>query len=184
MGLSVALVHYPVKDKQGFTVATSITNFDIHDIARSCATFGIYRYFVVNPVPSQQWLAEKIIKHWTTGFGAEYNTTRKHAVSNVELVSDMEDVYDKLTEYTGREPVFVATSAKKQPNCKTFEEMRRIIAEDKEEICLVFGTGWGIHPSLLQDMDYALEPITGAGAYNHLSVRSAVAIILDRLISR
>jgi hypothetical protein len=30
--------------------------------------------------------------------------------------------------------------------------------------------------------DYILDPLAGAGTYNHLSVRSAVAIILDRLL--
>ena len=32
--------------------------------------------------------------------------------------------------------------------------------------------------------DMVLEPIVGAGKYNHLSVRGAAAIILDRLLGK
>ena len=32
--------------------------------------------------------------------------------------------------------------------------------------------------------DYVLEPIGGGGDYNHLSVRSAASIMLDRLFGR
>ena len=34
---------------------------------------------------------------------------------------------------------------------------------------------------LREEFDYILEPVYGHGDYNHLSVRSAVSIILDRL---
>jgi hypothetical protein len=34
---------------------------------------------------------------------------------------------------------------------------------------------------MMKKFDYILEPVYGPGEYNHLSVRSAVAIILDRL---
>jgi len=72
--------------------------------------------------------------------------------------------------------------AKKLPHTVTFEALRRRIREGSEDFCLVFGTGWGLHPSLVAELDLMLEPIRGTGAYNHLSVRAAVAIILDRLL--
>ena len=34
----------------------------------------------------------------------------------------------------------------------------------------------------MQDCDYILEPVQAGSDYNHLSVRSAVSIILDRLL--
>ena len=46
---------------------------------------------------------------------------------------------------------------------------------------ILFGTAWGLAPELLDSADQVLKPIEGTGRYNHLSVRSAVAIILDRL---
>ena len=47
---------------------------------------------------------------------------------------------------------------------------------------LMFGTGWGMSEELLERSDYFLEPVSGPTDYNHLSVRSACAVILDRLL--
>jgi hypothetical protein len=44
------------------------------------------------------------------------------------------------------------------------------------------GTGWGVTETILAQADHALEPIQGGTDYNHLSVRSAAAIILDRVL--
>jgi len=49
---------------------------------------------------------------------------------------------------------------------------------------IVFGTGWGLTESILAQSDYVLEPIEGGTDYNHLSVRAAAAIIMDRLLGR
>jgi len=48
----------------------------------------------------------------------------------------------------------------------------------------MFGTGFGLASEVLDKADYILDPITGVNGYNHLPVRSAVAIILDRLIAK
>ena len=34
---------------------------------------------------------------------------------------------------------------------------------------------------IMDQLDHILDPIRGRGQYNHLSVRSAAAIILDRM---
>lgn len=39
----------------------------------------------------------------------------------------------------------------------------------------------GLIEEVMESSDYILEPIRGKAVYNHLSVRAAVAIILDRL---
>jgi hypothetical protein len=49
-------------------------------------------------------------------------------------------------------------------------------------VVLAFGTAWGLSDAFMDAADYILDPLAGEGAYNHLSVRSAVAIILDRLM--
>jgi hypothetical protein len=49
---------------------------------------------------------------------------------------------------------------------------------------LVFGTAWGLSEALMETADYILVPVSGPEDYNHLSVRSAAAIILDRLMGR
>jgi hypothetical protein len=51
-------------------------------------------------------------------------------------------------------------------------------------LVLLFGTAWGLADEILEAADHRLAPINGKGAYNHLAVRSAVAIILDRLLGR
>jgi len=45
-----------------------------------------------------------------------------------------------------------------------------------------FGTGRGRAREVLQESDYILAPIEGVLDYNHLSVRSAAAIVLDRMM--
>jgi hypothetical protein len=48
-------------------------------------------------------------------------------------------------------------------------------------VLLVFGTGWGLAAPVVEEAHAVLEPIRGPGPWNHLSVRSACAIALDRL---
>ena len=52
--LYVALLHAPVYNKNMETIATSITNLDIHDIARSTTTYGVKRYYIVHPAEAQR----------------------------------------------------------------------------------------------------------------------------------
>lgn len=173
-------------DKRGDVVTTSITNLDIHDLARASLTFGLKGVFIVHPVATQRAFVGKILTHWTEGWGSTYNTTRKDALQTVRLVADLGEVADQLEqEDEGRIARFIATSAKRHPSALTFSRLREMLAVEPEvPYCLVFGTGWGLHPMVFEDVDYVLEPIAGRGDWNHLSVRAAVAIILDRLCGR
>jgi len=180
--LYACLVHYPVRDKHDRAVATAITNLDIHDIARSARTFGLAGYYVVTPIKAQRWLAQRILTHWSEGWGATYNPNRKDALSTVSVVADMGTVNDALLERHGKAPWWVATSARRYPNTVSFAQLaHEMTGEEKPPVCLIFGTGWGLHPELIADADAVLEPIEGAGDYNHLSVRAAAAIIFFRL---
>jgi hypothetical protein len=49
---------------------------------------------------------------------------------------------------------------------------------------ILLGTGWGLADALIPSVSRVLAPIEGASAWNHLSVRSAGAVILDRLFGR
>jgi hypothetical protein len=62
--------------------------------------------------------------------------------------------------------------------------MKEIMAASDDAFLLMFGTGWGMSEELLARADYFLAPIDGPTPYNHLSVRSACAIILDRLFGK
>jgi hypothetical protein len=61
----------------------------------------------------------------------------------------------------------------------SFEQCRQL--RQHHPLMLVFGTGWGLAPEMFTRGWTVLESIRGAGDYNHLPVRSAAAIILDRL---
>jgi hypothetical protein len=180
--LAVALVHYPTVNKEGKVVTTSVTNFDIHDIARASRTFGVSRYYIVTPVELQQQFTRRIITYWMEGEGATYNPTRKDALTDTQVVGDLAEAGESFERDFGRPPIWVATSAKRYPNTLTCEELRaRLELENAEPHCLIFGTGWGLHPQIIEEADFVLEPINGPQPWNHLSVRSAVSIYLDRL---
>jgi len=177
----LALLHYPVYDKGYKVVTTSITNMDIHDIARSARTYGVKRFFVVTPVRTLRALAEKILDHWQHGYGSVYNETRKDALALVALTDDLDRTIQAIQQETGERPHLVATSARAGGSRTTFAQMRGKVEEAGPPLLFVLGTGWGLTEEVLERADDILEPIRGAGAYNHLSVRSAAAILLDRL---
>ena len=106
---------------------------------------------------------------------------RKDALSPLSIVSDLDEAIALIDERTGKLPKLVATSARKGPGRISYTKMKEILAEDDTPYLLMFGTGWGMSDQLLERADLFLEPVLGPGEYNHLSVRSACAIILDRL---
>jgi hypothetical protein len=179
--LYVALLHHPVFDKNGAVVTTAVTNMDVHDLARLARTFGVRAVYVATPVPTLRRLVERIIRHWETGPGAIYNHTRKEALALARLAHDLDAAIADVERETGVIPRLVATSAREGGPRLSFGELRRRLAEDARPELLVFGTGWGLTEEVLGRVDDVLEPVRGRGDYNHLSVRSAAAIILDRL---
>ncbi|EGO65168.1 RNA methyltransferase [Acetonema longum] len=178
----LGLLHYPIYNKNGEIITSAVTNFDIHDIARSSRTYNIKRYFVIHPLASQRELVKEIMDHWQTGLGAEYNPDRKEALDILELAESLEMTVRCITEAERQAPVIVTTDARCFPNTVSYGQLRRTIETGTRPCLILFGTGWGIEKSVMQQFDYILEPVLGPGDYNHLSVRSAVAIILDRLL--
>lgn len=177
----LALLHHPVLDKNGLIVTTALTNMDIHDIARSARTYGVRRFYVATPVKALQILAAKILEHWQTGYGSTYNATRKDALSLVRLERDLDSVVVTLERETGMRPRLVVTSARGGPNRTTFGDLRAQLAASRVPHLIVLGTGWGLAPEVVERADVLLEPVHGPADYNHLSVRAAAAVILDRL---
>lgn len=179
--LYLALIHAPVYNKHMETVATSITNLDLHDIARACMTFGVKRYFVVHPAKAQQDLVRRIMGYWQEGFGAEYNPNRQEAFANVRLVSTLDEALKQIEAEEQAAPLKVATDARTYPNTIQYADLRRELEEKDRPVLLLFGTGWGMLKEEVEKADAILAPVYGPGEYNHLSVRSAASIILDRL---
>ena len=52
--LFVGLVHYPIYNKRMQVIATAVTNFDIHDIARTARTYDVKKYFLIHPHNAQK----------------------------------------------------------------------------------------------------------------------------------
>jgi hypothetical protein len=179
--VDIALIHYPVINKVGETIGSAVTNLDLHDIARAATTFGVDNYYVVTPYTDQHSLIQEILDHWQTGHGATYNPARKAALERIKISSSLEATIALVTEQRGRKPLLLTTSARVQDNSLSYPETRLRI-EGGEPVLLLFGTGHGLAPQITESADYSLLPIESITGYNHLSVRSAVSIILDRLL--
>lgn len=181
--LYIVLVHHPVTNKQGEIVTTSVTNFDLHDLSRNGATYNVKKVFILTPIERQINMVRYIKKYWREGYGAEYNPDRKDAFEILEVVSNLEEAYLTIEKDSGKKPLLVSTTAKLTDKSVSYSFLQQKI-NDGQAVLLAFGTGFGLASEFLQKSDYILEPISGSGSYNHLPVRSAVAIILDRLVGR
>lgn len=179
--LYIVLLHHPVYDKRGDVVATAVTNMDVHDLARIAKTYGVRGVFIATPVRALRLLAEKILEHWRTGFGAQYNETRREALALVRTVVDLDAAILEVEREARERPVLVATSAREGDGRTSFAELRARLAAGSPHL-LILGTGWGLTHEILARADLVLEPICGIGDYNHLPVRAAAAIMLDRLL--
>lgn len=179
--LFLALVHYPIYNKRMDVVATAITNLDVHDIARSSCTYGLDGYFIVHPSASQQEIVKEITSYWHDGYGAAYNPDRKTAIELVRVQDSLAAVIETITSEEGQAPLVVATDARLSEKTMAYQQLRQHIEGEERPVLLLFGTGWGLAKTVMEQVDGILRPIFGPVEYNHLSVRSAVAIILDRL---
>jgi len=185
MAVYLALVHYPVYNRNNEVIATAITNLDIHDIARVASTFGVAGYFLVHPEESQKNLAQEILDFWQTGVGSDYNPDRAIAFRLITLKDSVEDCKKEIQAISGNLPKIVVTSARKDYGKEIdYQTLREKIENTTEDYLILFGTGWGLTKEIMESADYRLPPIMGAGEYNHLSVRAAVAIICDRLFGK
>ena len=180
--LYVGLLHFPMRNREGDIVATSTTSMDVHDIARSARTYGAARYFVVTPVPSQQAIAWRIRGFWTEGEQVAENSNRGEALEYVAVAEDLDETLQWIEEAEEQPPLLVATSAKTtERNMVSFAGLRERLRNDPRPVYILFGTGWGMTEELLDACDVILPPIMEGADFNHLSVRAAVAIILDRV---
>jgi hypothetical protein len=180
--LNVILMHEHMVNKEGSLVTTSVTLIDIHDIARSCTTYGVTNFYVAHPSVVMRKLGRTIKDHWSEGSGAIYNPNRKEAIDGVIMVSSLDEAIQNIDLRTGKLPTLIATSAKNGPGRVKFKDFRNSL-QSGEPYLLMLGTGWGMSNILLDRANLFLEPINGPTPYNHLSVRAACAIMLDRILA-
>ncbi len=178
----IALLHYPVYNKSGQVVTTAIANMDIHDIARVAKTYGLEGFYIVNPIEEQRNLAAEIVNHWREGYGAGYNKFRKASFQLIHIAENLKSVMDDIEDKTGSKPETIVTGANLAGDVLTFAALKKILQKDDAPFVIIFGTGSGLAAEVISTADYRLEPVKGISGYNHLSVRSAVAIVLDRIL--
>lgn len=202
MAIFLALVHHPVLDRSGRVVTTALTNVDVHDLARSGRTFGVRNTYIVTPVTLQQRMVEEMTEHWREGAGVEHQR-RAEAMARVRVADSLQAVRTDIEHITGRAPVVAVTAARYAPlgmkpgleHPESYSTWRQRIAQagvGAPPLLVVLGTGWGLAPEVLAQADVRLPPVVRRqslgesvpreGPYNHLSVRAAGAIILDRLL--
>ncbi|MGH7913921.1 MAG: RNA methyltransferase [Candidatus Binataceae bacterium] len=180
----LALVHHPVVDRNGRIITSAITSLDLHDLARSSRTYGVRAVYVIHPVPEQREFARSVIDHWRIGYGRSFDSRRVEALDLIEVVTDLEAAVAAAERAAGQRPAIVHTSAREEKGI-SFAVMRSRLAEEgAAPVLILLGTGFGLAPAVRERAGLALEAIRGAGDYNHLSVRAAASIILDRLRGR
>jgi len=181
--VALALVHYPILDKQKNIVATNITNFDIHDIARAATVYGVEKYFIVHPMKEQQMFVDRILDHWRTGQGSQFNPSRKRSLKGVQPAGSLEEALRFWGEVN---PLVIGTHARSVSGTQLWScaDLKSEIFLKKRAVFLVFGTGYGLTEETMQALDGVLESLRGAPPedFRHLSVRSAVSIYLDRIL--
>ncbi len=178
----VALIHFPVYNKAHQIVASSLTTLNLHDLARITVTYGMLGLYVVTPLRRQQELANDVITHWTEGYGAVYNPTRAEALQHLRVVDTLDQVEYDIVRQCGIAPHYIATDARQFPGRVSYADLRQKLWEPGSVFLLLFGTAWGLSDELINRCKYILTPIYGPTSYNHLPVRVAAGIILDRLL--
>ena len=104
VNLDLALVHYPVCNKNSEIIGSAVTNLDIHDIARAGRTYGVDNYYLVIPYEDQRRLVAEILDHWLIGHGASVNRDRSEAFSIIRVVEDLAGLYSEVQKKWGGTP--------------------------------------------------------------------------------
>jgi hypothetical protein len=169
-------------------IASAITNLDLHDLARLARTYDLPGCFVVTPLQDQQQLARELLAHWCKGVGRVLHPYRWQALERLRVVDDIWAACTAIENDTGRRPRLWATSAGYDGVTISHGEARHYLLDSGSRetayYLLLLGTAWGLAPGVLETCDAVLAPIPAASDYNHLSVRCAAAILIDRLARR
>jgi len=176
--VSVALLHHPVRNRLGEEITSTVDHFDVMDGSRLALTYGLRQLVIVNHIPAQRALVERLIRH-----GVGERDEARGEFARTAWAPDLASVLDEHTRALGVRPTVVATTAKRCPDAIDYATLRRRI-EGGEPTLVLIGKAWGLAPHVIDAADLRLAPIEGGTAFNHLSVRSAMAIIVDRLLGR
>ncbi|MFC1491483.1 RNA methyltransferase [Nitrospinota bacterium] len=181
----IALIHHPVLDRSGKVVTSSVTSLDLHDLARAARTYGVAGTFVVHPSAAQRRFITNVVDHFISGAGRRVHPERGETLKQqIGIVSSLGAAVESIEAREGHMPLLVGTSARDDPGAAGFDEVQECLQEAAGPGLILFGTSWGLAPEVMDRLDFRLPPIRGKvdTEYNHLSVRAAVAVVLDRLL--
>jgi hypothetical protein len=180
--IAAALIHYPVLDREREIVTAAITNVDLHDLSRSTHSYGLCNLFVVHPIAAQRELVARVREHWVNGAGGKRIPDRKPALENLRVVASLDEA---VTELGSDSELWTTSASSEGEKVVSYADARQRLQGEGPPVLLCFGTGWGLAASIHARAALQLEPIRSprADQYNHLSVRAATAIMLDRLLA-
>jgi len=177
----LCLVHYPVLLKTKNPGASSLTNLDIHDIARISCGYGLGGLYINTPLTDQAHILQGVLRYWTQGAGAVSNPDRARALSLVRYVPEIAVAVADIEKRAGQRPLVLGSSAewRKSP-AYTPGMAREALASGP--VLLLLGTAHGLAPEALAACDGQLRPLRFLDSYRHFSVRTATAVYVDRIL--
>lgn len=140
--------------------------------------------YVVHPLAGQRDFASRVLDHWRLDYGRLYDSRRREALDLVEVVQDLEAAMKASETVARASPLLVYTSASASGGASYAQLRSKLEDGTGPPLMLMFGTGFGLAPAMRERADIILDAVRGPGDYNHLSVRAAASVILDRLAGR
>ncbi len=182
----LALIHHPVLNRAGGLVTSSVTSLDLHDLARVGRTYGVSGVFVVHPSAPQRAFVERVIGHFTQGPGRTLHPQRSETLEFLEVLPSLDALIEWVERKESKRPRCVATTARRTPGAVGYEALRGEMKEIDVPHVILFGTSWGLADEVLEMSDVVLLPVEAQAdtGFNHLSVRGAAAIVVDRIFGK
>ena len=182
----LALIHHPVLNREGGVVTSSVTSLDLHDLARVGRTYGVTGVFVVHPSAPQRAFVERVIGHFTQGPGRTLHPQRGETLEFLEVLPSLDALIEEVERTESKRPRCAATTARRVPGAVGYEALRGELRETDAPLVILFGTSWGLADEVLEMSDVVLLPVEAEAetGFNHLSVRGAAAIVMDRIFGK
>ena len=106
-------------------VATAVTNFDIHDIARCARTYRDGRFLCDHPAGEPGSAGGENHSPLGRGAGSVYNPTRKESLSLVRISRTIDEADREISELWQKKVRRIATGASHHPRNVGFESLRK-----------------------------------------------------------
>jgi len=124
---------------------------------------------------------ETMRRYWVEGPWLSYNQERAEGLKRLSVVGSVEELLKNLSSAVM--PLIVGTSARERGLKKITEaDVRRI--QKQRPVLILFGTGYGLAEETLSFCEAMLPPIEGRTGFNHLPMRVAAGILMDRILGR